>query len=183
MPTLRKAIAPNDQTFDVVGDSLFGSSYAYLDAECIFIESVGDTTGGVRLGVLRGVNGTIRAAHLAGTPVLPVLIIVQTADLPLPPPEELGRQGVQGIEGPPGTVPTGGIVLWSATVPAGFLPCDGSLVGRTTYADLFGVIGTTFGEGDGTTTFGLPDIKGVKTSAGGGPSSPPSITLPYIIKT
>lgn len=42
----------------------------------------------------------------------------------------------------------------------GFLLCDGSAVSRETYADLFAVIGTTFGDGDGSTTFGLPDLRG-----------------------
>lgn len=44
-------------------------------------------------------------------------------------------------------------------VPEGFLLCDGQAVSRTTYADLFAVIGTTFGEGDGSTTFNLPDLR------------------------
>lgn len=42
----------------------------------------------------------------------------------------------------------------------GFLLCDGSAVSRETYADLFAVIGTKFGEGDGSTTFNLPDFRG-----------------------
>ena len=42
----------------------------------------------------------------------------------------------------------------------GFLLCDGSAVSRETYADLFAVIGTTFGDGDGSTTFNLPDFRG-----------------------
>jgi len=61
-----------------------------------------------------------------------------------------------GVEG----IPTGTIVPWSdSTVPSGFLECDGSLVSRTTYADLFAIIGTTYGVGDGSTTFGLPDLQ------------------------
>ena len=44
-----------------------------------------------------------------------------------------------------------------STAPAGWLVCDGSAVSRTTYAKLFAVIGTTYGEGDGNTTFNLPD--------------------------
>ena len=43
---------------------------------------------------------------------------------------------------------------------ADFLLCDGSAVSRTTYADLFSVIGTTFGTGDGSTTFNLPNMIG-----------------------
>ena len=45
-------------------------------------------------------------------------------------------------------------------VPAGYLPCDGRAVSRTTYATLFGVIGTTYGAGDGSTTFALPNLGG-----------------------
>lgn len=46
------------------------------------------------------------------------------------------------------------------TLPFGFLACNGSAVSRTTYAELFGVIGTTYGVGDGSTTFNLPDAQG-----------------------
>lgn len=49
---------------------------------------------------------------------------------------------------------------WWTSVPDGFLAEDGSAVSRTTYADLFAVIGTTFGAGDGSTTFNLPDSRG-----------------------
>lgn len=46
------------------------------------------------------------------------------------------------------------------TAPTGFLKANGALVSRTTYASLFAAIGTTFGVGDGSTTFGLPDLRG-----------------------
>ena len=60
-----------------------------------------------------------------------------------------------GIEG----IPTATIVPWSsASVPSGFLECDGSAVSRTTYATLFGIVGTTYGSGDGSTTFNVPDL-------------------------
>ena len=44
------------------------------------------------------------------------------------------------------------------TIPNGWLLCDGSAVSRTTYANLFAVISTTYGSGDGSTTFNLPDL-------------------------
>jgi hypothetical protein len=47
-----------------------------------------------------------------------------------------------------------------SSVPSGFLGCVGGNVSRTTYARLFGVIGTTYGAGDGSTTFGIPDFEG-----------------------
>jgi len=48
----------------------------------------------------------------------------------------------------------------SSVIPSGFLLCDGSAVSRDTYSGLFEVIGTTFGVGDGSTTFNLPDLSG-----------------------
>ena len=55
----------------------------------------------------------------------------------------------------------GSIVFFAASVaPTGFLVADGSLISRTTYAVLFSAIGTTFGAGDGSTTFKLPDLRG-----------------------
>lgn len=45
-------------------------------------------------------------------------------------------------------------------VPNGYLECDGSAVSRDTYSELFSAIGTTFGAGDGSTTFNLPDLSG-----------------------
>lgn len=47
-----------------------------------------------------------------------------------------------------------------ATAPTGWLICDGAAVSRTDYAALFAVIGTTYGTGDGITTFNLPDMRG-----------------------
>lgn len=54
-----------------------------------------------------------------------------------------------------------GKIEWFAfnTAPYGYLVCNGANVSRETYADLFAVIGTTFGEGDGSTTFSIPDLR------------------------
>lgn len=54
-----------------------------------------------------------------------------------------------------------GFIGWypSATAPTNWLPCDGRAVSRTTYAELFAVLGTSHGAGDGSTTFNLPNIK------------------------
>lgn len=48
----------------------------------------------------------------------------------------------------------------SGSPPSGFFECDGSPVSRTAYSDLFSAIGTTWGAGDGSTTFNLPDLQG-----------------------
>lgn len=55
-----------------------------------------------------------------------------------------------------------------SAAPGGWLMCDGSAVSRTTYANLFGVIGSTFGAGDGSTTFNVPDMRS-RTPVGVGP--------------
>jgi len=49
----------------------------------------------------------------------------------------------------------------AGNIPAGFLPCDGSEVDRTTYAKLYSAIGDSWGSGNGTTTFNTPDLRGV----------------------
>lgn len=55
--------------------------------------------------------------------------------------------------------PTGTIIAFAGnTLPKGYLLCDGSKVSRTTYKKLFDVIGTTYGAGDGSTTFTLPNL-------------------------
>jgi microcystin-dependent protein len=59
------------------------------------------------------------------------------------------------------TNPSGTVIAFAAsTAPTGYLECAGAAISRTTYATLFGVIGTTFGVGDGSTTFNLPDLRG-----------------------
>ena len=59
-------------------------------------------------------------------------------------------------------VPVGSIHnMAMATVPTGYLYCDGTAVSRSTYSNLFSAIGTTYGVGNGTTTFNLPDFRGV----------------------
>lgn len=65
-------------------------------------------------------------------------------------------------------VQTGMVIDFAGTsAPSGYLVCDGSNVSRTTYAGLFTAIGTTWGVGDGSTTFGLPDSRR-RTAVGSG---------------
>lgn len=65
--------------------------------------------------------------------------------------------GVSGLS----TVKTGTIhAFGGSSAPSGYLLCDGSAVSRTTYASLFAAIGTTWGVGNGSTTFNLPDGRG-----------------------
>ena len=64
---------------------------------------------------------------------------------------------ITGIYG----VPTGCIMAWPTnTAPDGWLLCYGQAVSRTTYANLFSLLSTTFGNGDGSSTFNVPDLRG-----------------------
>lgn len=68
----------------------------------------------------------------------------------------MSTQGSQLILAAPGMI----FDFAGTEEPAGFLFCHGQAVSRTTFARLFAVIGTTFGTGDGSTTFNLPDLRG-----------------------
>lgn len=57
--------------------------------------------------------------------------------------------------------PPGAVIAFAAdTPPEGWLECNGAALSRISYANLFSVIGTVFGEGNGLTTFNLPDLRG-----------------------
>ena len=79
----------------------------------------------------------------------------------------LERTGGQGHAGdwyaPPGAV----IAFAGKTAPAGWLLCNGSAVSRSSYKALFAAIGTTYGAGNGSSTFNLPDLRG-RVPAGAG---------------
>jgi microcystin-dependent protein len=68
-----------------------------------------------------------------------------------------GTNGTNGLDGNP----AGSILMFgAASAPTGYHLCDGAAISRTTFATLFGVIGTTFGVGDGSTTFNVPNMAG-----------------------
>lgn len=69
-------------------------------------------------------------------------------------------------------MPVGCVIPFAgAAAPTGWLLCQGQAVSRTTYAQLFSVIGTTYGSGDGSTTFNLPDMRG-RVAVGSDANSP-----------
>ena len=58
-------------------------------------------------------------------------------------------------------MPTASVMPYAGTsAPTGYFLCDGSAKSRTTHSALFGIIGTTYGVGDGSTTFNIPDLRG-----------------------
>ena len=91
-------------------------------------------------------------------------------NLPYPEPSDYVTDGATAIEQLADTldaalvnrlIPTGTVQMFAgAAAPAGWLVCDGSNVSRTTFAALFAVIGITYGPGNGTTTFTLPNLRG-----------------------
>jgi microcystin-dependent protein len=65
-------------------------------------------------------------------------------------------------EGGNALVPAGCVQMFAGSnVPGGWLLCNGAAISRTTYASLYAAIGTTYGTGDGSTTFNLPDFRGI----------------------
>ncbi|MBP2638859.1 MAG: exported protein of unknown function [Firmicutes bacterium] len=94
--------------------------------------------------VLTGVVESTGSANAGNIPVLGATGVLDTSVLP-----SVALAGV----------PTGAVQAFAmTTVPSGWLACDGSTVSRTDYAELFALIGTAFGEGDGSTTFALPSL-------------------------
>lgn len=69
--------------------------------------------------------------------------------------------GTGSIYNESGEIMAGQIVFCAGnSIPNGYLECNGATVSRTTYATLFAAIGSTYGPGDGATTFALPDLRG-----------------------
>lgn len=76
---------------------------------------------------------------------------------------KLVKQGSPQTPQAPDTVPLGGIIVYPAEVsnlPSSYKECDGQALSRSVYSDLFTLIGTRYGVGDGSTTFNLPNIQG-----------------------
>jgi microcystin-dependent protein len=70
-----------------------------------------------------------------------------------------------------------GKIWYTNTAPTGYLFCNGQAVSRTTYSALFNLIGTTYGAGNGTTTFNLPDLCGRVPVGAGASQNPTGATL------
>ena len=98
---------------------------------------------------------------------------------------DTGDTGATGTYGPIGT-----IVIWPSAnpVPTDSMLCDGSAISRTIYSQLFGIISTIYGIGDGSTTFNIPDLRqripmgqglGAPTAALGNPSG--SLTTSLVL--
>jgi uncharacterized protein (DUF2345 family) len=130
--------------FDAYGSSTFeGGSIIMTSASTIATTSNSDTnitstTGDINL------NGTNGAININGG----TSIYLNAPDIIAPPTSSFTF------------IPTGTVIMKiTSTVPDGYLYCDGAAISRTTYARLFTDIGTTYGAGNGTTTFNKPDFR------------------------
>ncbi|OQS36686.1 hypothetical protein B0T40_09850 [Chromobacterium haemolyticum] len=114
-------------------------------------------SGFVDLNVATGVQGTEVSAAWLNMLQEEVAGVVESTGLVLSGADSGQlRQAIQLM-----TVPAGAVQYFAMkALPAGWLRCDGSLLSRATYPALFAAIGTTFGAGDGVTTFGVPDLRG-----------------------
>lgn len=75
----------------------------------------------------------------------------------------------------PNYSPPGSLLQFAgSTAPTGYLTCDGTAISRSTYSALFAAIGTTWGSGNGTTTFNIPDLRGSFLRGSGTSSLDPS---------
>lgn len=75
---------------------------------------------------------------------------------------KLVKSGTAPDPGSADTIPLSGVIIWPGPVnaiPTGFRECNGQALSRSVYASLFAIIGTTYGAGDGSTTFNLPDMR------------------------
>lgn len=132
-----------------------------------------DTEGTTTATVEDGVSPTVTTSKTAGVTTVTITDIdgVHTATIDDGQTYEVPAGGIIGFEGatiPAGyeeagsiSVPTGSIFPFAgATAPSGYLICDGAAISRTTYSDLFSLLSTTYGAGDGSTTFNIPNLKG-----------------------
>lgn len=102
-------------------------------------------------------NTTGTAANLSGTPTLPNGVTAVTQS----PGDNSTKLATTAFVAAFSSVPTGSVMPFAmATAPTGWLKANGAAVSRTTYAALFAAIGTTFGAGDGSTTFNVPEMRG-----------------------
>ena len=111
----------------------------------------------------RNTSANVAIVHVdGGTGVLSGLKVINQASNYIQVTSNLALQSaIQGGQTTPvPVVPAGSVIAWSgSSAPSGYLLCDGTAVSRTTYAALFAVAGTAYGNGDGSTTFDLPDLR------------------------
>ena len=111
----------------------------------------------------RNTSSNVAIVHInGGTGVLSGLKVINQSSAYIPVTSNLALQSAiqGGTTEPVPVVPAGSIMAWSgSSAPSGWLICDGSAISRTTYAALFAVAGTTYGPGNGSSTFNIPNLQ------------------------
>lgn len=152
-----------------------------IDSEIIIVGSV---SGGQFQNLTRGADGTAAAGHTNGATITHILTAGSIVNNPRSMANKGDMEYLNGSSSPASlaapadgtyavawasqvpswsaipTVPSGVILAYGgSSAPSGYLLCDGSAVSRAGQAALFAAIGTTYGAGDGSTTFNLPDLR------------------------
>ena len=124
-----------------------GAENAILKAGNTIINLIVDTEGNIVLQSAKSANYSESTQTTS--------VVQQGNNLPVT--SEAVYDAIQGVGG---EIPTGTMFIYGGAVaPSGWLLCDGSAVSRSTYAELFSIIGTYYGVGDSSTTFNLPDMR------------------------
>jgi len=130
---------------------------ALMDQGATTIRAAGVSTNGVTLKAPAGLAASYEVTLPTAVPSATAAVTMTSAGV------------LSTVVG--GWVPTGVMLdFGGSAAPTGYLLCDGSAVSRSTYAALFAVIGTTFGAGDGSTTFAVPDFRRRVAVGSGGTS-------------
>lgn len=139
-------------TFTFLQDT---NKYAFLDVGATTIRASGTSPNGVTIKAPAGLGASY---NMTAPTALPASTSAVTMD-------STGQLAT--VAG--GFIPTGVIMdFGGSSAPTGYLLCDGTAVSRSTYAALFAVISTTFGSGDGSTTFNVPNCQRRVTVGSGG---------------
>lgn len=130
--------------------------------------SGGTVTGGLTVGGSTNLHGTIISGNLQVTGTSQLAGIDNDNELitsvltPVSNTDAANKEYVDAAVAGVSAATPSGVTAWFAasTPPAGWFECNGQAVSRTTYSSLFTAISTTFGVGDGSTTFNVPDMRG-----------------------
>jgi len=139
---------------NTIGFAASGVERAFIDHSGIQIQAQGD----IRLADSDSSNWVaLQAASAIGSNVTFTLPSADGSDGQMLKTDGSGTLSFTTVQG----VPSGAVFcLAVSSVPADYLECNGAAVSRSTYAALFAVIGTTYGAGNGSTTFNVPDLRG-----------------------
>lgn len=152
--TITGLVAPASASY-VAGSSSFvwqsdANTSAGMDGGPVTIRNIVANSFGTTINANPSLASDYDITLAATTPSVPSFLTMDTS----------GNIGYTPFTG--NIAPSGSIVMYGGTsAPTGYILCDGSAVSRTTNANLFAAISTAYGVGDGTTTFNVPDFRGI----------------------